>query len=683
MADWAGKTLGKVHIENLVARGGMAEIYKGKHKTYGVVAIKVMRGLLEKDPEQLSRFQREAEVVAELKHPNIVQMVDYKVEDDTPCLVMEYIQGPSLATYLKSLHDKKQRLPIGLVASLLKNVASALDYAHSKGIVHRDIKPANVLLRSASAEIHVDEPLPSDVEPVLTDFGLVRLLDSTMHTTTGAVSGTPAYMSPEQARGEKVDKRTDIYSLGIVLYEMLAGGVPFQADTTFGMLMKHINEPPPAIDGISSDLQAILDRTLAKDPSMRYESAGALANEFLAVFNGQTVSPGTVHIAELARKAAMERSRPRPPAEKPSARLLRVGVEVSIVIALAVLLVQFIRNNPNASVGRMRFSDFNINSVMDRVTVTVNTISSPPSGQHYQGWLRNTADGTVRDIGTVRINALGSGEIVFTDPDQQNLLGSFDEVVVSIEPDSSTEAQPTGEIVYSSKFPPLVLAQTREILVSNPNTPDELAPMQGLYYYSGSYINGVISGDPLTPEFVGLVKAYLNGNETTVRARTEELINLIVGDQSEQYKDYNRDGKIDDYDADGYGSLPNGTSLGYLQLTTQAAQSAADAADSTPNVRQYSENIQICVQNMEGWTSQLLPLALELNEKPFGPQMESVIAEIAVLGDRLLSGVDLNGNDLVEPTVGECGADKAYEYGWYMADMPLYIGADKFPPPGR
>ncbi|MFN8461467.1 MAG: serine/threonine-protein kinase [Anaerolineales bacterium] len=280
MADWAGKTLGKVHIENLVARGGMAEIYKGKHKTYGVVAIKVMRGLLEKDPEQLSRFQREAEVVAELKHPNIVQMVDYKVEDDTPCLVMEYIQGPSLATYLKSLHDKKQRLPIGLVASLLKNVASALDYAHSKGIVHRDIKPANVLLRSASAEIHVDEPLPSDVEPVLTDFGLVRLLDSTMHTTTGAVSGTPAYMSPEQARGEKVDKRTDIYSLGIVLYEMLAGGVPFQADTTFGMLMKHINEPPPAIDGISSDLQAILDRTLAKDPSMRYESAGALANEF-------------------------------------------------------------------------------------------------------------------------------------------------------------------------------------------------------------------------------------------------------------------------------------------------------------------------------------------------------------------------------------------------------------------
>src|SRR5690242_15126526 len=230
-----------------------------------------MRGLLEQDSEQLARFQREAEVIEELRHPNIVQMFEYDAADDTPYLVMEYIPGPSLAAYLKSLHDNKQRMPIGMVAQILKSVASALDYAHSKGIVHRDIKPANVLLRSQADVIEINKPLPRDVEPVLTDFGLVRLLDSTMHTTAGSVSGTPTYMSPEQARGEKVDKRTDIYSLGIMLYEMLAGSVPFQADTTFGMLMKHINEPPPPIPGLSADLQAILDRTLAKDPVLRYE----------------------------------------------------------------------------------------------------------------------------------------------------------------------------------------------------------------------------------------------------------------------------------------------------------------------------------------------------------------------------------------------------------------------------
>ncbi len=259
----------------------MAEVYSGRHESYGEVAVKVMRGLLERDSDQLARFQREAEVIEELRHPNIVQMFDYAVIDETPYLVMEYIPGPSLAAYLKSLHDHGQQLPIGMVAQILQSMASALDYAHDKGLVHRDIKPANVLLRSQSEIVELNKPLPRDVQPVLTDFGLVRLLDSTMHTTAGSVSGTPTYMSPEQARGEKVDKRTDIYSLGIMLYEMLAGTVPFQADTTFGMLMKQINEPPPPIRGISADLQILLDRALAKDPAHRYQSAGDLAGEFI------------------------------------------------------------------------------------------------------------------------------------------------------------------------------------------------------------------------------------------------------------------------------------------------------------------------------------------------------------------------------------------------------------------
>jgi len=118
MADWAGKTLGKVHIVKLVARGGMAEVYRGNHETFGQVAIKVMRGLLETDSEHLNRFRREAEVVADLKHPNIVQMLEYVVVDETPCLVMEFVQGPSLAAYMKHLHEQKQRMPIGVVATL-------------------------------------------------------------------------------------------------------------------------------------------------------------------------------------------------------------------------------------------------------------------------------------------------------------------------------------------------------------------------------------------------------------------------------------------------------------------------------------------------------------------------------------------------------------------------------------
>src|SRR5919108_2154490 len=137
MADWAGKTLGKVHIDDLIARGGIAEVYTGTHESFGRVAVKVMRGLLERDSDQLARFQREAEVIEELRHPNIVQMLEYAIVNESPYLVMEYVPGPSLAAYLKKLHDKEQRLPIGLVAHILTSMASALDYAHLKGIVHR------------------------------------------------------------------------------------------------------------------------------------------------------------------------------------------------------------------------------------------------------------------------------------------------------------------------------------------------------------------------------------------------------------------------------------------------------------------------------------------------------------------------------------------------------------------
>ena len=691
MADWAGKTLGKVHINDLIARGGMAEVYLGTHESFGQVAVKVMRGLLERDSDQLARFRREAEVVSGLKHPNIVQMMDYIVEDETPCLSMEYINGPTLAAYLKSLHEKKQRLPIGLVSQLLSSIASALDYAHDKGIVHRDIKPANVMLRSQLRPVSVDEPLPLDVQPVLTDFGLVRLLDSTMHTTTGSVSGTPAYMSPEQSRGEKVDKRTDIYSLGIMLYEMLSGGVPFQADTTFGMLMKHINEPPPIIKGISPDLQALVDRALAKDPSLRYTSAGELAAEFNAIFNGQTVSPGTLHIAELARQAAQasQQGKTQPIEETGSRRWLRLVIEGGIAVTLlAFVLLRFVffpntgttpiaTPNPNTPVGRMRFAD--VNTVMDKVSLSV-IVPTPAQGTHYEAWLFSDDGLKWKDIGLVAFDASGTGQLVFTDPDGLNLLDGFNQLQITLERDNIAVSAPTGEVMYSSIFPPQALTHIRHVLVSFPGTPDELALMQGLYYYSGSYINISINGDAdLLPDFVYLTEAYQTGDEATLKKRTEEVINLIVGDQSDLYKDYDGSGVFDDNDGDGYGSLPNGDRIGYIQETALHAKYAAEAPDSTANIRKYSANMQVCIQNMDGWTKQLLPLAQRLIAIPMGPEMEPVIEEMSELADNLVNGVDVNGNGIIEPISGECGAGLAYEDGWYFADFPVLIGPNRIP----
>jgi serine/threonine protein kinase len=695
MADWAGKTLGKVEIKDLVARGGMAEVYTGNSESFGQVAVKVMRGLLDRDSDQLARFQREAEVIEDLRHPNIVQMFEYDIVDESPYLVMEYIPGPSLAAYLKSLHDNKQRIPIGMVAQILKSIASALDYAHSKGIVHRDIKPANVLLRSRAGTIQLNKPLPEDVEPVLTDFGLVRLLDSTMHTTAGSVSGTPTYMSPEQARGEKVDKRTDIYSLGIMLYEMLAGTVPFQADTTFGMLMKHINEPPPTINGLSTELQSILDRTLAKDPALRYENAGDLADEFIALFNGQTISPGTIHIAQLAREAAEASKQPTmPQPERRSRRWLRISVEAALVIILAVVIRQFMGSpttsvaltpapvDPNIPVGRLRFDDFNY--FLDNGTLTLNTVNKPEDGLHLEVWLKGQNSDQVRGMGPVEFSATGAGRVEITDPNQKNFLLEYDQVFITLEPDGGNISQPTGEVLYSSVFPLEALVHVRHVLVSFGQLPDKGPLMQNLWYYSASYVNRSINGNEFEEDFkVGLVQAFNTGDEATVLKRNEEIINMIVGDKSDLYRDYNGDGTIDD-PGDGYGSLANGDRLGYLQETALHAKYAADAVDSTANIRTFSENMQVCIRNLDGWTNHLLSLALQLNETPFGPEMEPIISEIAVVGKSLLSGVDVNENNrLNEVIAGECGADTAYEQAYFMADMFIYPGADRIPPTGK
>jgi len=703
MADWAGKTLGKVHIDNLVARGGMAEVYTGTHESFGQVAVKVMRGLLDRDSDQLARFKREAEVIEELRHPNIVQMFDYALVDETPCIIMEYIPGPSLADYLKRLHDSKQRLPIGIVGHILTSMASALDYAHSKGMIHRDIKPANVLLRSRSEAVELDKPLPLDVEPVLTDFGLVRLLDSTMHTTAGSVSGTPTYMSPEQARGEKVDNRTDIYSFGIMLYEMLAGAVPFQADTTFGMLMKHINEPLPPIQGISRDLQALLDRTLAKDPSLRYESAGDLANEFMALFNGQTISPGTLHIAEIARKAAEASKQGRAQPAEPISRgrsFLRIGIEIAVVLGFGLILFQFFqgRNNGltitptptlNAAlpVGKLQFTD--LGGLVDHFSMSLdNKVPLPQEGQHLEGWLiSDNPEITPRNVGSVIFDPNG-GHLEFSYPGGNNLLADFNGIIITLEEGSVEDAanitQPSETIEYSSKFPAETLVPIRELLVSDPDTPDEYSLIHGLWYYSAQYILLTINGDEsVDPELVSLVQAFRDGDEPSFRKRTEEIINLIVGAESDFHSDYDADGTIDEYGGDGYGSLPNGDQSGYLQETADAAQAAADAVDSTSNIRTKNESVQVCIDNMTDWTNQLLPLAIQLVDMPMGPQMQTIIDRMSTLGTNMLEGNDANGNGDIEAISGECGAQVAYDNTYLMADMEIFIGPNRVLPPGR
>ncbi len=329
MNGWVGQTLGKVRIDALLARGGMAEVYIGTHTTLQrEVAVKVLRNNYDEHPHALERFQREAMVVGKLRHPNIVQVFDFDLVDSHPYLVMEYIKGPSLLKYLNSLHEKDKQVEFPHVVRFMNAMTSALQYAHDSGVVHRDIKPGNILLASRTTDIVLGKPLPDDFEPVLTDFGLVRFIDLTQHTTgSGAIAGTPAYMSPEQARGELTDGRTDVYSLGIVLYEILAGHLPFEGETTMGVLMKHINEPPSPVPGLPAAMQNVLDRALAKDVDDRFQTPA----EFGEAFNKAIEGKGDFATLDVMRPKSTRR-----PSKKIFKQKKRPGW---IVPALAALLI--------------------------------------------------------------------------------------------------------------------------------------------------------------------------------------------------------------------------------------------------------------------------------------------------------------------------------------------------------
>ena len=333
MPEWLGKTVGKVRIDKYLARGGMAEVYLGSHLTLErPVAVKFLHSYVEQDPDLLSRFGREAKVVAGLRHPNIVQIFDFDTVDGHPYIVMEYLKGPTLSTYLRRLHERKERIPTHQVARLLKGLTAALDYAHEQGVIHRDIKPGNILLHSKSDEIPLDKPLTSEVEAVLTDFGLVRIVNAASQTASGMVSGTPAYMSPEQARGDKTDHRTDIYSLGVVLYEMLAGRVPFESESTTSVIYMQINSPPPPIAGASPKVQAVMNRALAKDPDDRYQSSREMAIDFY-------LSIGMTAQAETIREALPESLKTSPASMKQKSTRSPAWLGVGVFSFICLLML--------------------------------------------------------------------------------------------------------------------------------------------------------------------------------------------------------------------------------------------------------------------------------------------------------------------------------------------------------
>jgi eukaryotic-like serine/threonine-protein kinase len=296
-----GQTIAeRYELEELVGSGGMSSVYKAHDRLLERnVALKILHDQYTSDDEFVERFKREARTVAQLSHPNIVTVIDRGEDGGHQFIVFEYIDGENL----KELVVRSGRLPVRDALELALQIARGLAFAHQNGLVHRDVKPQNVLLNG-------------DGRAKVTDFGIARSVEVDGITQTGSVLGTSNYIAPEQASGQRVDSQTDVYSLGVVLYELLAGDVPFPGENFVAVAMKHVNEPPPSLLDVRRDVPlrvaAAVDRALEKDPARRFPSMQAFAAELEACLlvldaGEETDGDGTM----VMRRPAPRRTRRR------------------------------------------------------------------------------------------------------------------------------------------------------------------------------------------------------------------------------------------------------------------------------------------------------------------------------------------------------------------------------------
>ncbi|HEX8706260.1 MAG TPA: serine/threonine-protein kinase, partial [Myxococcaceae bacterium] len=263
---------GRYRILERLGAGGMGVVYRGERTELGrAVAIKFLHGLVAEDPSIQKRFRIEAQAMSQLSHPCCVSIIDFGVEGGAPFMVMDFVTGQTL----RSRVHEGGAVPVKQALSIMRQVLAGLAHAHERGIVHRDIKPDNIILTDA---IGLGEQVR------ILDFGLAKLRDTAPGLTLGMPVGTPSYMAPEQIRGEEVDARTDLYSAGVLLFELLTGQKPFHSERAAAVMLQHQEAPPPSLGslmpgaGFSPALEALVSKALAKKPEDRFQSAGAFAS---------------------------------------------------------------------------------------------------------------------------------------------------------------------------------------------------------------------------------------------------------------------------------------------------------------------------------------------------------------------------------------------------------------------
>lgn len=562
--EWIGRTLSKVELQERIGGGGMAEVYRGVHTTLNrSVAVKILHGHLARESDIRRRTHDEAQAVASLRHPNIVQVYDFDVIEGRPYIVMELLEGMSLFGYLRGLHKTGLTLPLDRVTHLAYGIAGALDYAHERGVIHRDVKPANVMLRQGATPIQEGFPLPKDVVPILTDFGVARWTQASTQTATGTILGTPSYMSPEQVQGGRVDSRSDIYSMGILLYELLSGALPFDPDkdTPATILYKQVHVQPPQLPNAAPELQEIIQKALAKKPEDRFQKAGELAAA-LGEATGERPAATVVSTGSERATAAA------PSGGRLGSRTLRfaagAGIGAIVLILAGWFVFQTFFGEPGSSAQLPPSAATATNSARipgadeatattaalqvsptsslpptptqlsvqgavllrpSRFSATLTGLQEPGEGFAYQGWLQSQTG----DLLPLGIAAWSDGQVRLTFDASEEELTRYDTFVLSYSPVGDVEPPSGDSIVLHGRLRGETLAQLQLVdEVSGGGNPIDVL-LSGLVDQVGHYdshrnfaINSVGEGD-------------LAG----ARSHSEHVLNIIEGRTGELYGDWN------------------------------------------------------------------------------------------------------------------------------------------------
>jgi tRNA A-37 threonylcarbamoyl transferase component Bud32 len=741
-----GSAIGNYEVTGLLGRGGMATVYRARQESMGRdVAIKIVPNSDDESRMALQRFEQEVQLIAQLQHPRILPVYDFGQTDDFTYLVMRLVETGTLADRLE-----KGPMDIDETIRVLDQLAGALDYAHQHGVVHRDLKPANVFLDEAG-------------NVYLADFGLAKLLErvDTQLTATGYVLGTPAYMSPEQITDQPIDKRVDVYALGLILFEMLTGRQVFSGSTPASVIFKHVSDPPPLpsslADHLTPEIDAVVLQALEKAPDDRQQTAGELAADFkAAIYSGSRSTFSMETFSEIVPGPPAPESMVQPgPLPAPGATsanrrwLIGGGLAVLAIGGLAMILVLafagvYLARNllPDAAaveptqpaqlaasmsptetalptateaaeesvslptstplaatptsvaptptmtvtampeaatptapatatpiptleptptvapvepgeqrVGRVRF--LSAQSRLDTVNIELTGVDTPPTGKHYEGWLVSDSGSTI-SIGTFAPDGNGNVEYGYADPEGRNLAAIYSGFRASLEPDFGDTPEISPEIVLEGTVDRAVVPLVREAVQRSSEVPLR------------SLIEGLETEVALGADHLGFAHSGLaGGNLAGGLNHIEHAINILVGANDERFGDKNGDGQPQN-PGDGFGVL------GYLGSLQTKAAAAAQADPTSAELALHAEFLQALIQNATQRTGGIVQLLERCFAQDSAESALTLLEQALTLYGELQTGLDTNGNQVVEPIQGEGGITLLAQHTGYLANIEIY-----------